>query len=126
MLVRILDGDPAQVGEFRDRCLATKAAKARISDTAKRHLRFVRHGRAVDMADAAFDLVCGRKRALNILTEDSSRQAILSVIGRRDRLSIALDADDGFHRAKTFLRINAHLWRHAIEQRRGMDRSVAL
>ena len=56
MLARVFDGDPSQSGEFGD---AGLAAEARGLDTAEGHLRLVGDGRAVDVADAALDAVCG-------------------------------------------------------------------
>jgi hypothetical protein len=49
-----LDGDPAKIGEFGDHCAPAEAPIAAGLDAAERHLRFISHRRAIDMADAGF------------------------------------------------------------------------
>src|SRR3954447_18569021 len=76
-----LDGDPAQIGELGDAGLAAEAAVARSLHAAERHLRFVMYGRAVDVADAAFDPLRHRQRTRDVSAEYGGRKAILGVVG---------------------------------------------
>ncbi len=48
----VLHGHPAQLREVLNRGLAAKTAVTAGLDPTKGHLRFVMHGRAIDMADA--------------------------------------------------------------------------
>src|SRR5437879_6420288 len=51
-----LDRNPTQFGELTNGSVTSKASVAASLYTAKRHLRFVMHGRTVDVADARLDL----------------------------------------------------------------------
>ncbi|MNO04147.1 hypothetical protein D3C81_2250720 [compost metagenome] len=66
----MLQGDPAQLGELVDGRAAAEAAVATRLDPAKRHLRLVVHGRAIDMADARLDPLGQGQRTAGVAAED--------------------------------------------------------
>src|SRR5690349_8346756 len=92
-----LDGDPAQFGEGIDPGPASEAAVARSLDPAEWHLRFVVHGRAVDVTDARLNLPCDLEAAGCIAGEDRGGQAIFGVVGELDRMRLVAGSDDSDH-----------------------------
>src|SRR5579871_1026278 len=74
IVLRPLDGDPAQVGELGDDRLAAEPAVARRLDAAERHLALVVHCRPVDVADPRFDALGDRERSLDVAAEDCGRE----------------------------------------------------
>src|SRR6185295_6816036 len=75
------DRHPAQLGEAVDAGLAAEAAVTGIADAAEGHLRLVRDGRSVDVADARLDPPRDPEAARGVAGEDRGRQAVSAVVG---------------------------------------------
>ncbi|MNT79171.1 hypothetical protein D3C72_2184790 [compost metagenome] len=58
------------------------------------------HGRAVDVADAAFDAGCYAHRTVDVPAKDCRGEAILGVVGDPHGFIDAAHADNGDHRAE--------------------------
>src|SRR5262249_1683420 len=79
-----LNGDPSKRGEFLDARLAAEASVAGRLHAPERHLRLVVDRCAVDVADAALDLLRHLQRASDIAPEHCGGQPIFGVVGDRD------------------------------------------
>src|SRR5882762_11095157 len=106
---RGLDGDPAQVREFADRCFSSEPSVATGFDPAKGHLRLIMHGGTIDVADAGFDALGDFKSTGNIAAEHSRRQTVLAVVRQPDGFVHGMEAGYGNARPKGFFPKNLHL-----------------
>src|SRR5690606_38173695 len=79
-----LQADPPELGEGIDPRLATEAAIAGRLHAAERHLRLVLDGRAVDVADAAFEPLRHPERSGRVAAEHRGRETVLAVVRDRD------------------------------------------
>src|SRR5688572_4194318 len=113
-----LEGDPAQLGERVDTGLAAEPAVARGLDPAEWHLRLVRHGRGVDVANARMDLPRDLDPARRVAGEYRRRQAVFGVIGKLDRMGLVARADDSDDRAETLVAEQLHVRRDPIHEMR--------
>ena len=75
-----LNGDPTEVRELRNPSLTTEPTIAASLDAAERHLGFVSHSSAIDMADTQIISWPLCQRAIDVLTEDRRRESVLGVI----------------------------------------------
>ena len=91
MLLRILDGDPSEVGKFGDRRLTAEPSIAAGAHAAERHLRLVVHRRPIDMANAGINFTRNLERAVDILAEYGRGQTILRVICKLDGMTRSRD-----------------------------------
>ena len=81
-----LDRDPAQVGEFSDRGLASEAAIAAVFHPTEWHLRLVVDRRAVDMAHSRIDLRGHPQASSGVAGKDCRRKAKRGIIRDPDGL----------------------------------------
>ena len=95
-------------------------------DAAERHLRLVLDGRAVDMADARLDAPRDRQTQDDVAREDGRREAVLAVVGERDRVFGIAGADDCDDGAEAFVGVEIHRRRDAIDHSRGHDDALRL
>lgn len=118
-------GDPAQFGEAVDASLATEFAIARRLGAAEGHLRFVMHGRAVDVADARLDLTRDVQAACRVAGKDRGGEAIFSVVGKDDGVRFVAGADDADDRAETFVAKQLHVRGDAVDDMGGHQHAAA-
>src|SRR5690554_6113534 len=105
------DCDPTQLCESVDAGLAAEAPIPRGLHAAERHLRFIVHGRPVDVADARLDLARDVEALGGVAREDGSGQAIFGVVGELDSVLFVARAADGHNRPEALVAEQVHLWR---------------
>ena len=113
-----LDRYPAQLGEFRDPGPAAKAAIAGGFAAAKWHLRLIMHRWAIDMANPGMQTLRYVPRSGAVAAVDRSGKTILAVVGHRQRLLFAMNANNRFHRTEGLFTPQPHLAGHAVQQGR--------
>lgn len=122
----VLQGDPTQLRKVFNRSLAAKAAVAAGLDPAKRHLRLVVHGRAVDMANARLHPLRQGQRTPGVATEDRRRQAELRVVGQTQQGFVSITAQQHRHRPERLFAVQTHVFGDAIDQGRLQDTAFQL
>ena len=118
-LLRVLDRDPAKLGELVDCRSAAEPPVAASLGAAERHLRLVVHRGTVDVADSRLHPLGDLQCAQHVAPEHSRRQPVLGGVRDAHRFVDALDANDAQHGAERLLAVESHLGCHFVEHGRG-------
>src|SRR5262245_7733138 len=90
----VLGCDPAKLGEFLERRLASESAPAAGLYAAEGHWWLVVDGGVVDVADTGLKPACNVHRSVYISAEHRRGQSVLGVVGDAHRLLDAVDRHD--------------------------------
>src|SRR5579863_8089806 len=70
---RAANGDPAQLGELLQTCVATEPAVAAVLHAAEWHLRLVVNRGAINVANSEFEFLGNTESVVHVASEDGAR-----------------------------------------------------
>src|SRR5258708_7934609 len=112
-----LNRQPPQLGKLVDARMAAKTAPAAVFHAPERHLRFIMHRRAVDVAHPGFDPLRHTQRACGIAAEYGCGQPVVGIVCDLYWVLFVLRLDDRRNGPKNLFLIDPHLRRDAGHHR---------